>query len=157
MGEESGYNSDAAVSDPLDLNLKTEVDLEVYSAVLNTLDDPIDDNEQFIFDEESSRLLCIASNLEHIPSKIIDEYAHRTKVNEPFEKICERLSSSSSRFLIWVEINFIAYLLSVSSFNWKNWFSTTTESTMTVEHRFLDCRIYIRWWLTRIIWKTSSN
>ena len=37
-------------------------------------------NDDFLFDENLHKLICVGTNFDAIPPAIIDEYAHRTKV-----------------------------------------------------------------------------
>ena len=43
---------------------------------------PVDEESQFIYDEDMKRLLCIGTNFKDIPQSIIDAYAEKTTVNE---------------------------------------------------------------------------
>jgi hypothetical protein len=41
---------------------------------------PIDEDSQFIYDDDLQRLICIGSNFDDIPQSIIDAFSLKTKV-----------------------------------------------------------------------------
>ena len=46
---------------------------------------PIDDENQFLYDDEVNRLLCIGTNFSDIPESIIDTYSLKTKVKDHWD------------------------------------------------------------------------
>ena len=43
---------------------------------------PDDEESQFIYDDDSNRLICIGSNFNDVPQSIIDSFSHKTKVRK---------------------------------------------------------------------------
>ena len=43
---------------------------------------PSDEESQFIYDDDSNRLICIGSTFDHIPQTIIDSFSKKTKVKK---------------------------------------------------------------------------
>lgn len=43
---------------------------------------PVDEDSQFIYDEDTGRLICIGSSFEDIPLSIIEKYSQTTKVSK---------------------------------------------------------------------------
>lgn len=43
---------------------------------------PIDEESQFIFDDEMNRLICVGTTFSDIPHSIVDAYASKTKVRQ---------------------------------------------------------------------------
>jgi len=41
---------------------------------------PVDEDSQFIYDDDLQRLICIGSNFDDIPQSIIDAFSLKTKV-----------------------------------------------------------------------------
>jgi hypothetical protein len=46
---------------------------------------PVDEESQFIYDEDMKRLLCVGTNFSDIPHSIIDSYAQKTTVKNAFD------------------------------------------------------------------------
>jgi hypothetical protein len=76
MSEESDIESDASAS-TYDIPSESEQD-ELVLTITNNLFDEVN---QFIYDEDSNKLICIGSDFDDIPLSIIQEYALKTKVN----------------------------------------------------------------------------
>jgi hypothetical protein len=76
MSEESDIESDASAS-TYDIPSEFEQD-ELVLTITNNLFDEVN---QFIYDEDSNKLICIGSDFDDIPLSIIQEYALKTKVN----------------------------------------------------------------------------
>ena len=43
---------------------------------------PVDEESQFIYDDEMNRLICVGNTFSDIPHSIVDTYASRTKVRK---------------------------------------------------------------------------
>jgi hypothetical protein len=43
---------------------------------------PIDEDGQFIYDDDTNRLICVGTNFNDIPQSIIDTYSLKTKVRK---------------------------------------------------------------------------
>ena len=76
MSEESENDSDVATS-TCSISLESDQD-ELPS---NIPTDLVDEDNQFIYDDDSSSLICIGSAFDDIPASIIQQYALKTKVN----------------------------------------------------------------------------
>jgi hypothetical protein len=46
----------------------------------DTAINPVDEDSQFIYDDDLKRLICIGSNFDDIPQSIIDAFSLKTKV-----------------------------------------------------------------------------
>lgn len=56
------------------------IEPERESARSDSTINPVDDEEQFIYDDEMNRLLCVGTNFSDIPQSIIHTYSLKTKV-----------------------------------------------------------------------------
>ncbi len=78
MSEESDNDSDLSISN-------SNIFIESGHDELPT--NLIEEDNQFIYDEDLSKLICIGSNFDDIPLSILHEYSLKTKVNNQIEKI----------------------------------------------------------------------
>ncbi len=82
MSEESDNDSDLSIS-----NSNILIESEHDELPLNMTTNLIEEDNQFIYDEDLSKLICIGSNFDDIPLSILHEYSLKTKVNNQIEKI----------------------------------------------------------------------
>ena len=61
-------------------NIIFEGDQEDLSSLTKPTSSIENDDEQFIFDDEFSKLICIGMNFEDIPWNILHDYSLKTKV-----------------------------------------------------------------------------
>lgn len=73
------------ITDSIDTTESPTENLSVDSTI-----NPTDDENLFIYDDDSERLTCVGSTFDDIPQNIIDTYASRAKVNENFFLIPRR-------------------------------------------------------------------
>lgn len=85
MSEESDNDSDISVSNSHILNESEQDELP-----LNMTNNLIEEDNQFIYDEDLSKLICIGSNFDDIPLSILHEYSLKTKVNKTKKKLLSR-------------------------------------------------------------------
>jgi len=78
MSEDSDYDSDLSISNS---NILIDSEHDEFPSKLTT-NQTYEDN-QFIYDEDLSKLICIGSNFDDIPLSILHEYSLKTKVNNP--------------------------------------------------------------------------
>lgn len=72
---------DTSVQIPTDEVIEVERDHLRSDSTIN----PVDEEDQFLYDEDMNRLLCIGTTFSDIPQNIIDTYALKTKVKtSPF-------------------------------------------------------------------------
>ena len=75
MSEESEYDSDVSLPTS-NILIESEHD-EIPPTIATNL---LEDEQQFIFDDDFGKLICIGSNLTDIPLSILHEYSLKTKV-----------------------------------------------------------------------------
>jgi hypothetical protein len=80
MSEESDNDSDISLSTS-NILMESEQD----ELPLNMTTNPIDEDNQFIYDEDLSKLICIGSHFDDIPLSILHDYSLKTKVNDKQE------------------------------------------------------------------------
>ncbi len=78
MSEESDNDSDVSLPTS-NILIESEHD-ELPPTIPNNL---LDDEHQFIYDEDYNKLICIGSNFTDIPLSILHDYSLKTKVNHP--------------------------------------------------------------------------
>lgn len=94
------------MSDELDNTSETQIPkdeiIEPQSDDLSTDStiNPVDEESQFIYDDDSNKLICIGSNFDDIPQSIIDAYSLKTKVKKNFYSKSIFFLLSLFRFLI---------------------------------------------------------
>lgn len=76
MSEESDKDNEKSKC-VCDLLIKSEQNKLSYDMTTN----PIDEDNQFIYDEHFNKLICVGSNFDDIPCNIIKKYACKTQVN----------------------------------------------------------------------------
>ncbi len=76
MGEDSDYESDISVSNSNRVmeSEQDELPLKMATTLMN-------EDNQFIYDEDLCKLICIGENFDDIPLSILHEYSHKAKVN----------------------------------------------------------------------------
>jgi hypothetical protein len=67
MSDESDNDSDTSAS--------------ISGISIESEQDEFSSDDQFIYDDESSKLICIGSSFTDIPASVIHEYSHKTKVS----------------------------------------------------------------------------
>jgi len=75
-GEQS--NIDTSVQIPQDEIIEPQSDDSRRDSAIN----PVDEDSQFIYDDETNKLICIGTNFDNIPQSIIDAYSLQTKVKK---------------------------------------------------------------------------
>lgn len=53
---------------------------ELANVPIQSTVNPMDEEEEFIYDEETNRLTCVGTQYSEIPQGIVDAYADKTKV-----------------------------------------------------------------------------
>jgi hypothetical protein len=76
MSEESDNDSDVSFSNS---NILVESEHDELPPTIPTY--LMEDDHQFIYDEDLSKLICIGSNFNDIPLNILHDYSLKTKVN----------------------------------------------------------------------------
>jgi hypothetical protein len=76
MSDESDNDSETRISE--DKIIEPQPDDLSRESTIN----PVDEDSQFIYDDDSNRLICIGSNFDDIPQTIIDAFSFKTKVKE---------------------------------------------------------------------------
>ncbi len=74
--EDEQTSVDLFMQIPSDEIIVTETDNLPVESTIN----PVDEDSQFIFDEDTNRLLCIGTHFSDIPLSILDAYASKTMV-----------------------------------------------------------------------------
>ncbi len=75
-GEQS--NIDTLVKIPQDEIIEPQSDDSRRDSAIN----PVDEDSQFIYDDDTNKLICIGTNFDNIPQSIIDAYSLQTKVKK---------------------------------------------------------------------------
>ncbi len=86
MSEDSGNDSDVSVSNS-NIITQSEQDKLPTKRTTNTMKE----DQQFIYDKDFCKLICIGSNLNDIPLSILHEYSLKAKVNDEEEKYFDRI------------------------------------------------------------------
>jgi len=76
--EDEQFNIDAQMEIPQNETIVPEPDHPRGGSTIN----PVDEDSQFIYDEDTSRLICIGTTFDDIPQSIIHAYSDRTKVKK---------------------------------------------------------------------------
>jgi hypothetical protein len=78
MSDESDHENDLAI--PIINNQMSEP--EEDDPRTNSTCNPVDEDSQFIYDDELKKLICVGSTFDDIPQSIIDAFSLKTKVNK---------------------------------------------------------------------------
>jgi hypothetical protein len=76
--EDESFDIDLPVQIPSNEIIQPESDNLPENSTIN----PVDEESQFIYDDETKRLICIGTHFDDIPQSIIDAYSLKTKVKE---------------------------------------------------------------------------
>lgn len=68
------------IDEPVSPSLVPVIEPEQDELPSDATINPVDEESQFIYQEETQSLYCIGSNFDDIPQSIIDAYASKTKV-----------------------------------------------------------------------------
>ncbi len=92
--EDEQSNIDMQMEIPQNEIIESEPDHPRGGSTIN----PVDDDSQFIYDDDSNRLICIGTTFDDIPQSIIDAYSLKTKVKK------------KQNIILLFKINFFFYL-----------------------------------------------
>lgn len=83
MSNESSIDEEQTqIENPISISENQLIQSEQDVLQANSTVNPVDEESQFIYDEDTNRLLCVGTTFNDIPQSITDAYAHKTKVKQ---------------------------------------------------------------------------